>query len=759
MTQRRNVVALTALATLLSAGAHGQSPKNVATTAVRTIRDLQELTPPAIETIAVVAGYHAPGDGGGGMFVWQPGVTDKPDGGLVVGPVRTGQPGRWRRVHDGPISVRMFGAKGDGSTDDTAAIQTAFDVAAGAEVRIPAGTWLITRTLQFRSPRGRHGTGLKLVGEGMDATILDCRVPDGPALNIAQAEAYHFGKGGLIRDIEFLGRNSAPGRHQHGIAVSGAWLYRFERVLIEAFRGHGLMSDFVSDRGLRYSNVDLVGGSNLARRPKDGGFRATIIPGEVIAGDGIAPETYVERVVDDYTLQMTRPALQDRHSTLNIWGKNPDGQQTVLLAQDCRFMRNGGWGIHGNVGVGFSLTLIDCEINGNKAGGIRTDGFLDVYGGAVAFNGTNDGKGVGILLDAATNSGTHRARIEAVEIDGNKEVNLWLRRVRYVQVIRCRFNAAENDQADRQFPRVSVRLGDADASLARTVEFVQNMFRADYGKFRPHTAFEIPDGAQVDNLDVRDSFFWGAWSDAHHTRYSIGKLANTDALIRFDEEGRLAIGLPAPVSYCAQLRTGAGYGVSLAPGATAIVQFASARSNLPKSAMAWPMTAAVSLSTTAGSPEVAIDSLPNQHVTPGMPLLLLGEPLAFDGPAAVRVIRVASAGKAGLLTLERAEPATRKAAAIAGGVACPYDGYFTVEVLVDVLAAGNAQPVVLTLLADGKPWRTENSIVHGLASYETIRLSLTDRWPAGTIFHVVFDNVSGAAVSLQRAFLTVHLLT
>jgi hypothetical protein len=759
MTQRRNVVALVALATLLSAGARGQSAKSVTTTAVRTIRDLDNPPSAEAETIALVAGYHAPGDGGGGMFIWQSGATDRPDGGLVIGPVRGDLPGRWRRVHDGPIDVRMFGARGDGKADDTSAIQAAIDAATGARVHIPAGTWLVTRTLHFRSPPGDHSTGLKLIGEGMDATILDCRMAEGPALHISQAQAYRFGKGGLIRDIEFLGRNASPGREQHGIVVSGAWLYRFERVLIEAFRGNGLMAPFVTDRGFRYSDVELVANSKVVRRPNGGGFRAIAIPGEIIVGDGIAPDTHVDRVEDEYTLWMTKPALRDGRTTLNIWGKNTDGQQTVLLAQDSRIMRNGGWGVHGDVHVGFWLTLIDCEIGGNKAGGIRTDGYLDMYGGAVAANGTNDGKGVGILLEAATNGGAHRARLEAVEIDGNKEVNLWLRRVRFARVIRCRFNAAENDVGDRQFPKVAIRLGDSDGSLAKTVEFIQNMIRTDGGKFRPHIGFEIPDGANVDNLDVRDTLFWGGWSDAHHTKYSIGKLANADAALRFDEEGRLATALPVPASYCAQMQTAAANGASVAPGGALVIRFTSAQPGLPKAAMTWPMGDAAPMSAVAGSVDVAFGSPLPYRPAAGTPVLLFGNPLSYDGPTAARVAKVATAADTQRITLDRVQPASQTVTAIIGGITCLYEGHFVIDVVVDVVAAGKAQPVALTLLADGKPWRTENNLIHGLPSYETIRFSLTDRWRAGTTFHVALNNLSGAALSVQRATINVRLMT
>lgn len=58
------------------------------------------------------------------------------------------------------VSVKDFGAVGDGVADDTAAIQAAIDaVAAGGEVRFPVGTFKITSTLSITK-------SISLVGEG-----------------------------------------------------------------------------------------------------------------------------------------------------------------------------------------------------------------------------------------------------------------------------------------------------------------------------------------------------------------------------------------------------------------------------------------------------------------------------------------------------------------------------------------------------------------------------------------------------------------
>jgi hypothetical protein len=64
------------------------------------------------------------------LFVWITGTATSNNGTIVVPTTSNG--GFWRRIFDGPINVRWFGARGNGTTDDTAAIQTAINAVASA---------------------------------------------------------------------------------------------------------------------------------------------------------------------------------------------------------------------------------------------------------------------------------------------------------------------------------------------------------------------------------------------------------------------------------------------------------------------------------------------------------------------------------------------------------------------------------------------------------------------------------------------------
>jgi len=112
-----------------------------------TVPDLGALSAltPMTGTVAWVAGCREAGDGGEGFFIWREGDSSAADGGIVV--LAGARPdGRWRRLLDeGSISVRHFGARGDGVANDRGAFQAALDAArdrGGGRVVVPPGTYV-----------------------------------------------------------------------------------------------------------------------------------------------------------------------------------------------------------------------------------------------------------------------------------------------------------------------------------------------------------------------------------------------------------------------------------------------------------------------------------------------------------------------------------------------------------------------------------------------------------------------------------------
>jgi hypothetical protein len=114
---------------------------------VATIADLRALGTGAFEAewVAQVNGYHFAGDGGGGQFRFFVGIAGVDNGGTIIHSADLG--GTWLRITDNGINVRQFGARGDGVTDDAAAITAATNWADGQDVFFPKGVYRVRSQL------------------------------------------------------------------------------------------------------------------------------------------------------------------------------------------------------------------------------------------------------------------------------------------------------------------------------------------------------------------------------------------------------------------------------------------------------------------------------------------------------------------------------------------------------------------------------------------------------------------------------------
>ena len=140
---------------------------------VDTMKDLLSLEVSEADAIVILKGYHEVGDGGGGTFYFDAASTKEPDGALVIKPTAATENGRFiRDCEQGYVNVKWFGAKGNGMTDDTKAIQAAIDSlgTGGGTVVLPGGNYPITSTLNIGD--GDSGekisskNGIKFIGTG-----------------------------------------------------------------------------------------------------------------------------------------------------------------------------------------------------------------------------------------------------------------------------------------------------------------------------------------------------------------------------------------------------------------------------------------------------------------------------------------------------------------------------------------------------------------------------------------------------------------
>lgn len=150
----------------LTAGQEAQLATAARRQPVATIAALKALTPSAGDAVNVL-GYYAAGDGGGGTFYYDSGSSATDNGGTIIAP--TAGSGRWLRAYSaGAINVRWFGAKGDGVTDDTTAIQGALNT--GFLTHVPAGSYVVSQALTPPSPTGSYYGGI--IGDGSRKSII-----------------------------------------------------------------------------------------------------------------------------------------------------------------------------------------------------------------------------------------------------------------------------------------------------------------------------------------------------------------------------------------------------------------------------------------------------------------------------------------------------------------------------------------------------------------------------------------------------------
>ena len=109
-------------------------------------------------------------------------------------------------------NVKDYGAKGDGSTDDTASIQNAVNamVTANSHLYFPAGNYKITSAITIG-----FGTGFIIEGTSMGSTFITQYTDNTPIFNFTASETHGF----LIKNFDFEYKNYQPVTNTNSVAI------------------------------------------------------------------------------------------------------------------------------------------------------------------------------------------------------------------------------------------------------------------------------------------------------------------------------------------------------------------------------------------------------------------------------------------------------------------------------------------------------------------------------------------------------------
>jgi hypothetical protein len=204
------------------------------------------------ESIVEVLGYYTPGDGGGGDFYWDNTSTEIDDLGTVI-QVSGVTTGRWKRIYSTNISVKWFGAKGDGINNDTLAFQQAINIGGfayvvgeGVEIFIPNGVYIISSTIYIRNGttiigEGIHPVKLQYTGNG---TLFNANNTSNHTLkgfkaftNVNSTTFIEtFGNNNTLKDIEISSEGSLTG-WANGIVINSTVLngFNFKQIIEDVY--------------------------------------------------------------------------------------------------------------------------------------------------------------------------------------------------------------------------------------------------------------------------------------------------------------------------------------------------------------------------------------------------------------------------------------------------------------------------------------------------------------------------------------------
>ena len=335
-----------------------QTPTVAGTQAITEVSTIAELTALAAPTDAICVqplGYYAAGDGGGGPpRYWSAASTATHNGGSVLQPSSAPAAGRWLWDFQPEVSIRWFGAKLDGVTNDYAAIAACVSAAESARfaVDLDAGAIIMNSGVTYNTP-------IPIRGRGRYATVITTTLSSGNLFEFNNASG-SYDEGLVLEDFAVVGPASGSAV---GIKIEGAVYPNsiIRNVLAKNFGSHGLYFDDCLTASLENVKAQGNGGSGIVVEQSNGivlthcSAESNTSKGYNFLNSGSAGER-------------NGPCLVECHAEEN-------GSDAVFFNQTQNARVIGGWyQVAGGVGSDLSAIYYDTCVGGSVIGAYMTTG-------------------------------------------------------------------------------------------------------------------------------------------------------------------------------------------------------------------------------------------------------------------------------------------------------------------------------------------------------------------------------------------------
>jgi hypothetical protein len=165
------------------------------------------------------------------------------------------------------VSVKDFGALGDGLNDDSVAIQNAVNAANGGIVLIPEGTYKINTTISIDTTGEGDTSVPSIIGFGMYNTVIDNQT-GGEAFHVESGTGAEFTYGFTLERLRITCLAVSAGTI--GVRVDGSRFVTLDNVMIDSQSSHGVyglssLGDFTdtSSFQLKQCQIESNGGYGI----------------------------------------------------------------------------------------------------------------------------------------------------------------------------------------------------------------------------------------------------------------------------------------------------------------------------------------------------------------------------------------------------------------------------------------------------------------------------------------------------------------